>query len=381
MDRLTKEDLRILMGMTHGASVSMYLPTHRSASKNQEDRIRFKNLLRNAEGKLKERGESDPGEILAHAYALHDDSMFWRHQSDGLAVFVSPDYFRSFRLPVSFKEMLVAARRFHIKPLISFLTNDQLFYVLALSLNRVRLLECSRQSCEEIQTEGVPEGIGDTLKYDEFEKQIQYHTGASSGGGRRPAMFHGQGVGNDDNKDNILRYLTDVNKGIKEYIKEPKAPVILAGVDYVLSMYLNLSSLPNDMEKGIPGNPDNLSNKELHARAWEQARSRLEGKERKALERISEIGDAQRVSRSVREVVPAAFEGRVEELFVPYGKHVWGAYDAAANSVDVHDPKHPGDEDLLDLAAVQTLMRGGTVYALEPSRIPDGNPLAAVYRY
>jgi len=47
----------------------------------------------------------------------------------------------------------------------------------------------------------------------------------------------------------------------------------------------------------------------------------------------------------------------------------------------LHEEAKPGDEDLLDLAAVQTLLNGGTVYAVELEKVPDGASLAAVFRY
>jgi len=44
----------------------------------------------------------------------------------------------------------------------------------------------------------TPRKIEDILKYDDPEKQLQYHTGTSSGKGKRSAIFHGHGVGTDD---------------------------------------------------------------------------------------------------------------------------------------------------------------------------------------
>ena len=41
----------------------------------------------------------------------------------------------------------------------------------------------------------------------------------------------------------------------------------------------------------------------------------------------------------------------------------------------------PGDEDLLDLAAIQTILNGGTVYVVEPEQVPGQTLLAAVFRY
>jgi hypothetical protein len=47
----------------------------------------------------------------------------------------------------------------------------------------------------------------------------------------------------------------------------------------------------------------------------------------------------------------------------------------------VHEEAEPSDEDLLDFAAAQTLLNSGTVYAIEPEKVPDETLLAAVFRY
>jgi len=38
-------------------------------------------------------------------------------------------------------------------------------------------------------------------------------------------------------------------------------------------------------------------------------------------------------------------------------------------------------EDLLDLAAVQTILHGGTVYIMKPDEMGDHGPIAAIFRY
>jgi len=39
--------------------------------------------------------------------------------------------------------------------------------------------------------------------------------------------------------------------------------------------------------------------------------------------------------------------------------------------LEEHEEQQPGDEELLDLATMQSLMHGGTVYGLKPEDIPD----------
>ena len=80
-------------------------------------------------------------------------------------------------------------------------------------------------------------------------------------------------------------------------------------------------------------------------------------------------------------MISGAFYGRVEQLFVPVGVQKWGNFDTEAMELQMHTDAQPGDEDLLNAAAIQTLFHGGIVYAVEPKKVPDSAPVAAVFRY
>jgi len=63
---------------------------------------------------------------------------------------------------------------------------------------------------KEVELENTPQSLSEAFKYDDPEKQLQFHTRAPAAGGERAAMFHGHGVGKDDAKDNILRFFHQV---------------------------------------------------------------------------------------------------------------------------------------------------------------------------
>ncbi len=86
-------------------------------------------------------------------------------------------------------------------------------------------------------------------------------------------------------------------------------------------------------------------------------------------------------SNDVKEIVPAAYYGRVEILFVVTGRQLWGAFDPDTNEVELNPVAEHGNGDLLDLAAAHTILNGGVVYAVEPDKMPENVPLVAVYRY
>src|SRR5688572_13443417 len=216
MDIITIENLRELTELPGGMCVSIYLPTTPIGREARQGPISLKNLLREAEEKLVEGNLRAPEarDLLAPVESLMTDDEFWQHQSDGLALFLSSAGIHHYRLPQHFEELVVVNERFHVKPLLPLFTGDGYFFVLALSQNAIRLLQCTRDSFSEVELQGVPTSMEEALQFDDPERQLQYHTGSSSpgGAGKRPAIFHGQGVGVDDVKPNILRYFRMVNQ-------------------------------------------------------------------------------------------------------------------------------------------------------------------------
>lgn len=52
MSTLSQEELKSVMTEGHGPAVSVFLPTHRAGPDSQQDPIRLKNLLKQAETQL-----------------------------------------------------------------------------------------------------------------------------------------------------------------------------------------------------------------------------------------------------------------------------------------------------------------------------------------
>ena len=71
----------------------------------------------------------------------------------------------------------------------------------------------------------------------------------------------------------------------------------------------------------------------------------------------------------------------MDYLLVPVGQQVWGSFDPETMAVDLHSEPQPDDQDMLDFAAIHTLLNGGAVYTVDPGELPDGVPAAAIFRY
>lgn len=385
MELLDKDQVRSLIEHREAPCVSIYMPTHRAGAETQQDPIRLKNLLRQAEDNLTDGGlrGTEAQEVLKPAGHLLGDDDFWQHQSDGLALFLSGGLFKVFRLPFKFSELVVAGERFHVKPLLPLLSGDGQFYVLALSKNQVRLLQGTRHSVGEVDLENVPTSFAEALGREEREKQLQFHTVAR----QAAAIFHGHGGGAADDtthKKDLLRYFNQVDKGLHELLSGRTAPLVLAGVEYLLPIYREANTYPHLMGDRIVGNPEKLSPQDLHEQAWAILEPHFASAQKEAAAHYRELAGGERASNRLEEIVPAAYHGRVDSLFVGVGVQRWGRFDPDAGQVRVHEERQSGDQDLLDLAAVQTLTHSGEVYAVAPEEVPGGNsgvPVAAVFRY
>src|SRR6185436_3512316 len=108
MDILNPTDLRFLIAQQGKWCVSLYMPTHRVGREEQQDPVRLKNLLAKAETNLIANGLRRPKvqDLMRPAEELLADKDFWQHQSDGLAIFLSNEFFVKYQLPASFKELL-----------------------------------------------------------------------------------------------------------------------------------------------------------------------------------------------------------------------------------------------------------------------------------
>lgn len=383
MDMITLAELKTLLGRQPNWCVSLYMPTHRRGRDTEQGPIRLKNLLREAEERLESKGLRSPAarKMLEPAQRLLQDSDFWRHQSDGLALFITPEAYYTYRLPLPFTELVVISDRFHLKPLLPFFASDGHFYILALSQNEVRLLEGSRHTVDEIEMENLPKSIAEALQYERFEQELQFHSSsAASGGGKRPTIFHGHDV-SDEDKGRILRWFHKLDNELSTLLAEEQSPLVLAGVDYLLPLYRKANAYPHVLEKGIEGNPDKLKPEQLHDRAWLLVEPVFAQAREEAAARYGQLASGGQATTNVQEAVLAAHHGRVDELFVAVDSQVWGVFDAATNTVSVHKEAEPGDEDLLDLAAIQTMLNSGAVYAVPLEHVPEQAPLAALFRY
>ncbi|MDZ8226823.1 hypothetical protein [Nostoc sp. ChiVER01] len=390
MQLISREEIKTLLEQPKGNCVSIYMPTQPAGPEVRQNPIRFKNLIREAETRLIDAGleQEDAIALLGKSQEI-DTQEFWEQIGEqGLAIFISDNIFRCYPLPIDFQELVVVTDRFHIKPLLPILNGNGRFYILALSQQDVRFFEGTRYSVKEVEVENLPKSLDEALQRDDTAKEGQFRIATSKGGTSnpfsQPGTFHGQGSPDRDRRqEDILQFFQIVDGALHEKLKLQKAPLVLAGVEYLLPLYRQANTYQHLMDEGITGNPEILSAQELHDQAWPIVEADFQKSQQVVLEQFHELfgGDTGKASNNLEEVISAAYYQRVDSLLVAVGQQQWGLFDPSSETVYLHPEKETGDEDLLDFVAAHTLLNGGTVYAVPFEEIPYSTAVAAIYRY
>jgi hypothetical protein len=381
MNEITNEDLNMLAAIEAPNCVSFYLPTHSSGGDVAQDSIRLKNLIAIAKDQLEQLGlrRSDTATLLEPVESLLDDEDFWAHATAGLAIFATSVGVRRFRLAGPVAQAVAVADHLWVAPMIPFVTTGAVFHLLALSQNQVRLLRATRHQVTELDLHAIPASMADALRFDDHESQLQSHGAGRVGSGEVSAMLHGHGGAGAFDEVDQRRFLHAIERGISGRLGDGTAPLVLAGVEGIVSEFRNLSSYANITEGFVAGNSEQLSLQELHAAALPLVAPDLDAARLGALERLTTSRGPSLIT--IPDVLDAASSGRVADLFVLHGPDLSG--DELLDSRETNEglQHESGDRDLIDRAVRETLAHGGGVFAANATEMPGELPVAAVLRY
>ncbi|MCC6494234.1 MAG: hypothetical protein IT424_14570 [Pirellulales bacterium] len=386
---LSSRELRRLTELPAEPSLSLYMSTYRSGPEVRQNPVRLKNLLRQAHDRLRQGGSGgDRSQGLAAEITRLVESVdeLVAEPLDGLALFLRAGSLRIYKVPLRFPDLVAVSSWFHVAPLLEYLQGDGRFFVLAVSQKDVRLLEGDKHSLREVEVDQLPKNLVDALNVDEWVQSIQFHTegpgGRSSirhGGG----MFFGHGGGADqsDRKSDITAFFRTLDNALTNYFHDESAPLVFAGVDYLFPIYQSVNNYRGLVDRAIAGNPEGWGADHIHGLAWEIVRPRFEADRASAIEQYGTLAARRQASDVLLQILEATRVGRVGTLLVAKGAQEFGVVDAGTESVSLADRHAAHSEDLLGLAAAQTIGSSGTVYLVEPSHMPTDSPVAALYRY
>jgi len=369
LDIPTADDYADLAAFRGDMAISIALPTTPVTSDTDADRIRLKNLAKEAIDQLAA-AAADKRRLRDLTEELDDlieDDDFWAYQARGLVVYATPDNLRTFRVPNRLQPQVKVSDRFHLKSLLRSTTFCDAGYVLALADGGVRLVEVSKDlPATELNVPDLP-------------------TDAASAVGKRTIAtrsYSGRIGGGEGKKVRLRQYARQVDTAVRAILAGRQAPLILAAVEALDAMYRSVNSYPHLHPQGLRGNPERQSAAELAAAARplldELYRTRLEQWRQLYQRRLNEDRATTDLVRSAR----AATAGAVASLLVDIDQVVNGTVDEVDGSVDFTETAGADSYGVADEVARRVLQSGGEVLAVREDVMPEpGKPVAAILRY
>jgi len=378
MTPFRKEVIDELLAVTQKPCLSLYQPTHRHFPENQQDPIRFRNLVKQLKDSLRQSDEESATDgIFELLESLAHDSDFWNCTLDGLAVLAAPGFFRVLRLPKPMPELALVADSFYVKPLWRLLQHADRYQVLALTRGTCRLYEGTSEALHEVKlSKEVPQTLTEALG----EQLTQLHQ-ASYGGVNIGATYHSGGDKHAEVDKDTERFFRAVDRGLVEHYSRPSGlPLILAALGEHHHLFQRISHNPFLMKQGIAVDPSAVNEDELRMRAWEVLKPQYE-------QRLAELSNDFEAARSKglasddpAEVAAAAAAGRVRTLLLELDRQIPGTLDTQTGEIEIVESNDRAG-DLLDDVGELVAKMGGEVLVVPREKMSARTGVAGIYRY
>ena len=165
-------------------------------------------------------------------------------------------------------------------------------------------------------------------------------------------------------------------------LREAPLPLLLASQDYLAALYKAASSYTPIVETVLTTNLSEANDARLHRESRDAMRPLFQEQMLAKWARFEELHGTGKASAQPSVILPAAFEGKVDSLFIAQGKDVRGTYNEEEQRIAVVDRPEPFTESLINLAMRETLRNGGVVFNRPAEDMPKTSQgMAALFRY
>jgi hypothetical protein len=283
-------NLQKLKEVKSDCCVSILLTTHRTPPGNEKDDIVLKNLVREAETRLKAECDRENAKIITEKIHQLASEIDYRYNLEGLGLFVSQEIAEYIRVPINIKNQVVIGNNFATRDLVRALEEDPNYFILVLSRERARLI----QAWADKETREVKDG---------FPKENSYTV---------------PNEGNLINKETslVLDFFTHVDEELQ---KDEDLPVFICTDEPNYAEYMKVARRKETVAGFIPGNKDSENACDIIDDVWPVVKKWNEEKNQQKLTELSNAVGAQLFLTDFTQIWRAINEGRGTTLFVKKG--------------------------------------------------------------
>ena len=349
-----------------GPAITLLIPDHRPGAQEASRPAMVRGLMRSVAEQAAAQGWNSAEllqPVVEYAAALMIDA-----GGPGVALFRSPTFFTTLRVPGIKEASATLGRYFHLSSLVAPASVPHDFYILALNRKNLRLYRYSDRRCESVDLPAsVPPSMEASLDMDWPGHSLQNRSSAGNSSGSMRAVQFGTSSERESAGEHLHHFFQLVDRGLTGLLHE--TPLLLAGVHEEVAAYRRAAQSTHILGPEIHGNIDFLTAAEIAERASAAALAHYYQLGGAVLEKFQEMPDRLRTLSTVPDALDAAVAGRVHQLCVVEGHLVSGSVNGA------------GQEDLVNATIVETLRHGGEIFMLPSAIMPEGISVAAILRF
>lgn len=361
---MNRYEIQLLQNVRANPCVTLTMPSHRTSPDNKQDPIRLKNLVVEATNRLLRDFPKREVEPLLKRMDQLAAEIDHEHNLEGLALFVSKDFARTYRLPFPLPERVVVDETFATRDLVYALNRTVRYWALALAEKPTRLFEGTNDTLVEI-TEGgfplTPEPPGRTTM----------------------ARLQGRTDRIGEKPDLETRFIEQLDDAFEPFYKQEALPLVLIGVERLIGTFRKHSRFAGAVVLEIRGNHDSTSAHDLGKLIGPRIGEVVAERSRQALSELEAAVGARRYASTIGEVWRYAHEGRGATLFVEQNYHAPARIDASGMHLLVAEDATSADvvDDAVDDVIETVIRMNGRVVFVPDGALREHGRIALVLRY
>lgn len=352
--------LKELKNVVSDHCITIILNTHRTLPDNEKDSIALKNLVKEAENRLLEKGNKKELQGLVEKMNDLAGKIDHRLNLESLILFVNEEKAEYVRLPITVQDRVVIDRTFATRDLVRAMHLETHYYVLVLSRDQARLIEALNDKV--VEELGTPFPVENVLSPGSKAEMAD--------AGRQRSL--------------TAEFFNRVDKEVNAARRNNPLPVLICTEEENFHEYLKIADRKNSIL-------DTLFNRsrqteKAHAiisEAWEIIKAYITRKNNERKMELQQAVSANTFLSDTNEISQAIQEGRVKTLFVEQGlfqpaviedDRIIYVSNGEGNRRDVID-------DIYDELIEKNMDFGGDVVFLPKGELDAFNGFGAITRY
>lgn len=356
-------EISMLDGFNDTPSVTITMQTHRNFDAYEKDRLTLKNVFKEVKEKLLESYGWREIEQLLKYLEEAEDQYDPTTNLDTVVFFISNIIFKEVKLPIMIEENNTSiGAHFDTKKLLRAMHQPEHYYVLALSRDEVRLVECyNDKPVKEIKNHDFP------------ARNRIFMTSTVE----RYTMGH---------KNNYIReFFKTVDSSLQKQLHANPLPIVLAGVDRNVAFFKEIASKTDHFIGDLFGGfvtDQGIDVSEVAEKAFDVVQAHIRKEHEDFLNTIQAAESEHRLQQDLNTIYRSAVEGRIQTLFVEKDYYESGEIENHSIRIgsDAKESEHYVD-DIVNTIVYYVLKYGGGVNFLPNGKLEKYGKIAARTKY